>query len=141
MRLIVIGILGITLLAVIACGGDDDDPTATAFPTPGTTRSRGADEPEPTHVLTATGNRFDVAQLTMDRRQDVVLLFISNDPAPHNVAIYETAEASEQIFVGDTITGPEKDIDYEFEAPPWPDTYFFRCDVHPTEMTGELIVE
>jgi plastocyanin len=42
--------------------------------------------------------------------------------------------------VGDVITGPKK-ITYTFDAPEKPGTYFFRCDIHPTTMTGQFIVE
>jgi plastocyanin len=30
---------------------------------------------------------------------------------------------------------------YEFDAPEEPGAYFFRCDVHPTAMTGTFRVE
>lgn len=36
-------------------------------------------------------------------------------------------------------SGSGKTVDYEFTAP-GPGTYFFRCDPHPVEMTGELRV-
>jgi plastocyanin len=32
-------------------------------------------------------------------------------------------------------------IDYTFTAPEEPGTYHYHCDVHPTVMTGDFIVE
>lgn len=55
---------------------------------------------------------------------------------PHNVAIYEDSSASEALFVGDVVNGP---VTVTYEVPAIPDgEYFFRCDVHPTTMTGTL---
>jgi len=63
-----------------------------------------------------------------------------DDGIPHNVAVYTNASAAEEIFVGETITGPAQTT-YTFTAPDEPGTYFFRCDVHPQQMTGDFIVE
>ncbi|MBA2724646.1 MAG: hypothetical protein H0U53_01540, partial [Actinobacteria bacterium] len=35
--------------------------------------------------------------------------------------------------------GSQKTLAYEFEAPP-PGTYFFRCDPHPVDMKGRVVV-
>jgi plastocyanin len=70
----------------------------------------------------------------------VTINFDNKDNVPHNFALYETSAASNPIFVGEVITGPQT-ITYEFSGPLEPGTYFFRCDVHPLTMTGEFIVE
>jgi hypothetical protein len=57
-----------------------------------------------------------------------------------NFAVYDSASAKTTIFKGDIITGP-KMIAYTFDAPTTSGTYFFRCDVHPTIMTGQFIVK
>jgi plastocyanin len=60
---------------------------------------------------------------------------------PHNFSLYTDASATAPaIFQGEIITGP-KTIVYKFTAPAQPGTYFFRCDVHPTTMTGSFIVK
>ncbi len=58
---------------------------------------------------------------------------------PHNFAVYDTSAAKINIFRGAIVTGPKKTT-YNFTAPDTPGTYFFRCDVHPTQMTGQFIV-
>jgi plastocyanin len=37
------------------------------------------------------------------------------------------------------VTGPTTTT-YTFTAPSTPGSYFFRCDVHPTQMTGTFVV-
>jgi len=56
----------------------------------------------------------------------------------HNVAIYTNSGAGTVLFRGALVTGP-KAITYRVSALD-PGTYFFRCDVHPTKMTGTFIV-
>jgi plastocyanin len=67
------------------------------------------------------------------------VVFTNKDRVPHNVAFYETKAATKEIFVGEVFSGP-KTISYHFTAPSTPGTYFFRCDVHPTTMTGDFVV-
>ncbi len=57
----------------------------------------------------------------------------------HNVAVYTDSSAATPIFQGATVTGPTTTT-YTFTAPATPGTYFFRCDVHPTTMTGTFVV-
>jgi plastocyanin len=59
---------------------------------------------------------------------------------PHNFSLYTDASATTPIFKGEAINGPGT-IVYKFTAPTQPGTYFFRCDVHPTTMTGSFIVK
>ena len=49
------------------------------------------------------------------------------------------AKDCQPIFQGDLDSGPAP-ITYNFDAPSTPGTYFFRCDVHPDTMTGQLTV-
>jgi len=58
----------------------------------------------------------------------------------HNFAVYDSQAASITIFRGEIITGGG-DAVYQFTAPATPGTYFFRCDVHPSVMNGQFIVQ
>lgn len=109
-----------------------DGVTVTVVP-PGTT-------PEVTINLTAEGLAFDKSEITVPSGAAVTINFNNKDSVQHNFALYETSAATNAIFVGEIITGPDT-ITYEFTAPSTLGTYFFRCDVHPTTMTGDFIVE
>jgi len=90
--------------------------------------------------LTARNISFDQNTITVASGARVTLLFDNQDNGvPHNVAFYTDSSAGKSIFVGQLVTGPGN-ITYTFTAPPTPGTYFFRCDVHPTTMTGTFIV-
>jgi plastocyanin len=61
----------------------------------------------------------------------------------HNIAFYQSATSTAQPLIagaiGTRFPGPGVD-DTVFNVPP-AGTYFFRCDVHPTTMTGSFIVQ
>lgn len=125
------GCVAFALLAAAACGGDGND----ASPTP-TTPSGDSTRIE----IAAKDNQFSTDLVRVDGGDHVIIEFTNDDVAPHNISIYETAAAEVEIFVGDTFTGPGETVIYEFDAPQQHGTYFFRCDVHPTEMIGDFIV-
>ncbi|MCE5338314.1 MAG: PQQ-binding-like beta-propeller repeat protein [Methanomicrobiaceae archaeon] len=91
--------------------------------------------------LTAENIAFDQSTITVPAGANVTVNFNNKDSGiPHNFAVYTDSSAAEKIFVGEIITGPATTT-YTFTAPSTPGTYFFRCDDHPQQMTGDLVVQ
>ncbi|HEY5485135.1 MAG TPA: cupredoxin domain-containing protein [Candidatus Cryosericum sp.] len=94
-----------------------------------------------TITVTAAGMAFDTSTITVSASAHVTITFINNDSGvPHNIAFYTSSSATTVIYKGARTTGVST-VTYTFDAPTTPGTYFFRCDVHPTTMTGEFIVQ
>ena len=112
--------------------------TPTTTPTPTTAPAPGGSV---TINLTAKNVAFDVSTITVSRGAQVTIVFNNQDASvPHNFAVYTDSSASKSVFVGQIVTGP-KTVTYTFTAPTTPGSYFFRCDVHPTIMTGTFVVQ
>ena len=93
------------------------------------------------YVLSANNIKFDQSTITVAAGSTVDIHFTNNDVGiQHNFSVYTDSSATTAIFQGKTITGPSS-IDYVFPAPTKPGNYFFRCDVHPTQMTGTFVVK
>ena len=104
--------------------------------------STGAEAPAPAPgsvAISATELEFDTTTLTAPAGRPFDLVFDNAVAVPHNVAIYTDDSAADPLFVGETVTGPTT-ITYAVPALD-PGEYFFRCDVHPTQMTGTLVAE
>jgi plastocyanin len=90
--------------------------------------------------LEAHNIAFNVSTITVPAGANVVVHFSNMDSGvPHNFAVYQTSAAQNAIFQGQRITGVSSTT-YSFTAPTTPGNYFFRCDVHPTLMTGTFVV-
>jgi plastocyanin len=132
----------------VACGGDDEDEgegdeaeaatRAASSPTDGADGAGG----EPIELeLVAENTSYDPTELTATAGAEVTIVFDNDDPdVQHNFALFENEESAEALFSGEIITGVET-TDYEFTAPEDPGTYHYHCEVHPTQMTGDFIVE
>jgi len=116
---------------IISCSSSSSTPTQTGGST--------------TINLTAQNLLFNMSTITVPHGATITVNFQNNDSGiQHNFAIYQSGSASSgtatgPIFVGQLITGVSS-VTYTFTAPSTPGTYFFRCDVHPTMMTGSFIV-
>jgi plastocyanin len=151
--------LGVLLMAVVlvtaACGGDGgtaDGATADGGTADGATADGGtadgatpdggtACEPSgPIIEVSAEGVSFDQSCLAAPAGQPFTIGFTNNDGGiPHNVAIYTDESAAESVFVGEIFQGVDT-MSYEVPALE-PGTFFFRCDVHPGQMTGTFVVK
>jgi plastocyanin len=88
-------------------------------------------------TIVAKDMAFAPSTVEIAANKNVTIHFDNQDSAPHNVAIYKDAGASEKISVGDIVSASKTDQVVPALAP---GTYFFRCDVH-TNMTGTIVVK
>jgi plastocyanin len=87
--------------------------------------------------VTAQGTAFDTSEIALPADTPSTIAFDNQDSVPHNVAIY-TEQGGEPLFAGDIITATTAD----YPVPPLEaGSYYFQCDVHPTEMNGTVTVE
>lgn len=93
--------------------------------------------PDADLTVDAVDMAFSTDTITLTAGEPTTLYFRNLDGAPHNIAIYTDESASEELFIGETIT--DDAVVYEIPALE-PGTYFFRCDVHP-DMAGTVVVE
>jgi len=149
--LIVLIILSLGALLLTAnCGGDDDtaasgSPSTTVASASRTRNPAGggatAGSNEVRLKLLAENLAFDKDRLTVPAGSLVTLDLTNRDDVPHNFAAYRSEAADQPIFVGETFSGPGTATVYQFDAPAEAGNYFFRCDVHPTDMKGTLEVD
>jgi hypothetical protein len=89
-------------------------------------------------ICAANDQAFDTSSLAWGANQPRRLLFQNEEEGvAHNVSIYTDDSASESLFLGDQIVGPDE-IAYDVPSLD-PGSYYFRCDVHPV-MDGTLEV-
>jgi plastocyanin len=88
-------------------------------------------------TIVAKDMAFSPSTVEIAAGKNVTIHFDNQESAPHNVAIYKDASASEKISVGEIVTTAKAD---QVVPALTAGTYFFRCDVH-TNMTGSLVVK
>ena len=152
-------LLSVLLIGTIACGGDDEtdtgEPDATAAPA---TQTQDEETPEATAEPTPTAT----AQATpgLDDEVQVQAADFSFDPAsfavpagvpvkievrnagafPHTLTVYSDQEYTAGVEGADTgniSSGENAEVTTTFEA----GEYFFRCEIHPTQMEGDLTAQ
>jgi plastocyanin len=147
--LTLLAVAALALVATTACGDDEEEAEATpttaagaaASPTPPAAATPEA-APEVVEISAIPTLRFDRDSIEVEAGTEVTLRFINDEPGvPHNWAAYTDDSATELIpgAITEICTGPcEGEI--TFTAPSEPGEHFFRCDVHPTTMTGTFVV-
>jgi len=93
-----------------------------------------------TMQLTVKNIAFDQSNITVPAGAEITINFDNTDAMPHNFALYTDSSAAVVVFRGQIVMGPATAV-YKFTAPSTPGIYFFRCDVHPTLMTGTFVVK
>ncbi len=82
---------------------------------------------------------FNLDEIHLPAGGEAAIKLDNPDTVPHNVAIYANeAYSGPALFQGAVITSGQS-ITYRFATPP-AGTYYFRCDIHPTVMTGKVVV-
>ena len=83
---------------------------------------------------------FDKPCLIAEADKPFTLKFTNKENVPHNVAIYEGADANSQRAFGGQILQTAGEVGYRVPALK-AGRHFYRCDVHPEAMTGTLVAK
>lgn len=95
------------------------------------------EEQEGTYRLVAKDITFDKTELDFPATTEIKLEFDNEDTGqPHNFSLYERQGGS-AIFQGPLANKGKTAYDF---VSPKAGTYFFQCDVHPTQMQGTVVV-
>ena len=90
--------------------------------------------------VVAKGNQFTKKTIELPAEHPPEIVFDNRDPnVLHNVAVFSDAEFTRREFTGEVFAGPET-MRYRLRTLP-AGTHYFRCDMHPTSMVGEIHVE
>jgi cytochrome c oxidase subunit 2 len=96
--------------------------------------------PAVTLAITGKDLRFDSELLDAPAGQPFAIEFKNaDDGVPHNIAIYADESAQQALHRGELFPGEASRT--ELVPALAPGTYTFRCDAHPTTMTGELVAK
>jgi plastocyanin len=129
-------------------GGEQPTPGGEA--TPGETPSPGAEEtckPNGTTLSIAapagaTGTGFDKTCLAVPADKAITVEFVNDDSSVHDWALYRDESAEEHLGGGTTDEPIEPGQTETYGVDPLgPGQYFYRCDFHPTAMTGTFVVK
>jgi plastocyanin len=156
-------IAGLVASTAVACGGDDDEGgddnvTTVVVPTAAATVSGEPTEatPEPNAPTAEGTGESDEASEVVAQAQDfsftldvvsvaggsnVAVDFTNRGAAPHTLTFY-IDEGFERLLPGadSGTTAPGETSAFQFQAPARGSMYY-RCEVHPGQMQGELPVE
>jgi plastocyanin len=84
--------------------------------------------------------RYDADTLTAPANTPITVTYTNGSNIPHDVHFHAGDDASAPTLGQTPIeAGPGAVTTVSFTTP-GPGTYFYHCDVHPTIMTGHLVV-
>jgi plastocyanin len=139
--LVPVGFGATPMLVTLKLGATGTIATATGTSTPASSCT-----PSGTTLCINTPNQgngisFNTNQLTASAGAHVTLTYTNDSAIPHNWHLFDGASASSSSIASTSIKAGPNDVEtVSFTAPSTPGRYFFQCDVHPTLMTGYLVV-
>ena len=115
--------------------------TPSSTPAPGANASAASCSPHGTVVsVMAEKTAFSASCLAAPANKPFTIEFMNMDAGvPHNIAIFTDSSASNALFTGKLVSGPAT-VTYHVTALE-PGTYYYRCDVHPTQMYGTFVAK
>lgn len=144
-RIALAGLACIALTTAVACGDDNNaggptDPGSTpnVAGSPGTQVEQ--ESPVPDVEVVATDFAYAPTLLTATADDSVIITFTNNGAVPHTMTVYEDEAYRTALAGADTqqvAAGASGGITVAFADAK---TYFFRCEVHPTQMEGTIVV-
>ena len=112
---------------------------ATSVPSAAATTPTQGSSAATTIKLVMQDNFFETTALTVSPGQHITFDLQNGGKIPHNLAIADK-DGNYGDVASDLVRGGE-DLKFDWTAPTAAGVYNFRCDVHPTQMTGTITVK
>lgn len=117
---------------VAACGGDDDDGGTGESP------GGGGNDSDERFDVTIIDFAFDPDEFVVPADREITFAVANDDGAGHTFTVYADPDFTEPTDVDiDAAPGQSAQGSGTFAA----GDYFFRCDLHPSQMQGSFIAE
>lgn len=123
-------------LVAIACGDDDDD-DADKTPTPAASPAAGGAAAATTVKVVMKDNSFDPKSINVPAGKEVTFELDNQGQAIHNMSV--KIDSKEVVSAPDSIRAGQKGTLKATFAKAG--SYDFKCDFHPTDMTGKITVQ
>lgn len=138
-KLLILGLVSMVTMAFVACGDDDDTTTPTKAASAATTAG-GSGAAKVTVV--ATDFAFAPSKIDVKAGAATEITLSNNGQAPHSLSIYADKDFKTKAD-GGTIatTNASAKGTTNFTPPAGATALFFRCEVHPAQMQGEISVK
>jgi plastocyanin len=149
---IMLTVVAAALLVTASACGDDDDNGGGAQPTVASTRASasptraaantpsGGTESETLNVA-AQDFSFSPGELEATRGKPYTIALDNRGQFPHTLTVYEDEDFTRKVAQADTgrvAGGASGQFVVTFNEAK---DYYFRCEVHPTQMQGEIKVQ
>jgi plastocyanin len=133
----------LVVLTVSACGDDDDaadTPDDGGSDATATQDTNGGDDggSDVTFVeIDAADFSFNPADVSVAADTELTFVLANTGGVPHTLTVYSDAEFTEGVAGADTGNVQDGAVG-EFVTTLGAGEYFFRCEVHPTQMAGTI---
>jgi plastocyanin len=136
-KMLVLGLVGVVAVAFAACG-DDDDATPTQAPGGAATTAGGSAK----IAVVASDFAFSPAKFDVKAGAASEITLSNNGQAPHSFGVYSDKEFKTKVDSGTiATTSPGARGTANLTPPAGATALFFRCEVHPAQMQGEIAVK
>jgi plastocyanin len=143
-------------VGLAACGGDDNSPSTTAAPTSkaasATTKPAGSSSPAAAATspaasgaagdvvkVTAKDFEFDPAAVEAPANKQVTFQLTNSGSATHTLTIYQDDAYTKPVTGASVQASSGKQGEFTVTFPNAGD-FYFRCEIHPSRMHGEIKV-
>ena len=152
--LIVLFAAMVVSVGLVACGGDDNSSaTATKAPAATTARAAGgsatpkavAGSTTPASAaaavlkVTASDFKFEPTSVDAPVGKEVTMQLTNTGSAPHTLTVYSDDAHTKKVAGAEAraSSGQKAEFKVTFDKA---GEYYFRCEIHPTKMSGEIKV-
>jgi plastocyanin len=92
-------------------------------------------------ISTPDDIHYDKNELDVSAGAQVTVRYTNDSNVAHNIDFLSGPDPSAATLAATKIgAGPTNVQTVSFKAPSTPGSYYFHCDVHPTQMNGHLVV-